>query len=46
MMRENGKRTKYAPSTPAMAPEAPTVGTVESAFVNQWVSPAARPVSK
>ena len=35
MIREWGNKTKYAPITPAMAPEAPTVGMVECGFVNQ-----------
>jgi hypothetical protein len=46
MMRERGKRKRYAPSTPAIAPEAPTVGTVESPLVNQCVSPAMTPVRR
>jgi len=46
MTRARGKRKKYAPSTPAMAPDAPTVGIVEVGFVKQWVTPAAMPVSK
>jgi hypothetical protein len=44
--REWGKRKRYAPMTPAMAPEAPTVGTVESGFVRQCTIPAARPASR
>src|SRR6202040_2378299 len=32
--RAVGKNSRYAPSTPAIAPEAPTDGTVESEFVS------------
>src|SRR6185503_19618478 len=45
IMRAKGKRKKYAPITPAIAPEAPTVGTVELGLVNQCTTPAASPHS-
>src|SRR3954452_658616 len=44
--RLRGKETRYAPSTPAIAPEAPTVGMVDSGESATWQSAAPRPHSR
>ena len=42
--RALGYRTKYAPNTPAIAPLAPTVGTVECRSIATYVLIAINPV--
>jgi hypothetical protein len=44
--RERGYSTKYAPITPAMAPEAPTIGTSESGAAAVCASAAPTPLSR
>lgn len=41
---ESGNIKKYAPITPEIAPDAPTVGMGEFALKNQWVKAAAKPL--
>ena len=41
--RDCGKRTKYAPITPAIAPLAPTIGTNDEGLITAWPSAAAAP---
>jgi len=44
--RALGNSTRYAPSTPAMAPLAPTVGYTEEALRVTWIRPAIAPHSR
>ncbi len=44
--RARGKRRMYAPSTPAMAPDAPIDGTAEVGFAMAWASVAANPQAR
>ena len=41
-----GKRTKYAPKTPAMAPEAPIIGVMELVSNKACESAANPPVNR
>ena len=44
LMRGNSKM--YAPSTPAIAPEAPRLGMLEAEVIANWAAIAARPESR
>jgi hypothetical protein len=44
--RLRGKRRMYPPSTPLMAPDAPTLGTLEPELNAMWAKPAARPQTR
>ena len=44
-MRTFGNITRYAPMTPAMAPDAPTIGTVLLGCTTTWANVAARPAA-
>lgn len=41
-----GKRAKYAPNTPATAPEAPSMGIELVGVIKYWVKPAATPEAR
>src|SRR3989454_5228415 len=41
--RAPGKKRKEAPDTPAIAPLAPTIGTLEPGLESAWAPPAAQP---
>ena len=45
-MRELGKKTMYAPRTPAIAPLAPTIGVRDSGLLIACTAPAAMPQRK
>ena len=44
--RANGKDTTYAPKTPAIAPLAPTLGTLVWELSTVWTIPAPKPQSR
>ena len=44
--RTCGKSTTYAPITPLIAPDAPTIGTAEAGLRTTCVRAAATPVSR
>ena len=44
--RDCGYRTKYAPMTAAMAPLAPSMGTLENGLKRIWMTPAAAPAPR
>ena len=44
--RARGYSTTYAPSTPATAPDAPTMGTVASGSMSTCAASAANPPSR
>ena len=46
LTRTRGYSIRYAPSTPEMAPEAPTMGTGDAGSMATWVAAAARPHTK
>ena len=41
-----GYKTKYPPSTPAIAPEAPIIGTVDVGSIKAWEKAATIPVTR
>ena len=44
--RECGYSTKYAPITPAIAPLAPIIGTIDDGFMATWPSAATAPQNR
>ena len=45
-MRASGNHTRYAPITAAIAPEAPTTGTVEAVSTTTWATVATTPAAR
>ena len=46
LTRTRGYRSKYAPTTPEIAPDAPTMGTGEAGLIKTCAAAAARPHSR